>query len=207
MFQEPHSIDRPQESHHSALEQSPIHPCSHSEWTGTLQFFKCEENQCYTCSLQKYESFQLYVFFWLVSLNCENLNTIDVLQHVWTTEPVSNLKFSGELIIPDYTHCYIRHQWLVLMWTLCPWAQSFYHDNINQRLSSHFKLTGGQLHMSYILSVQYHSVIYRTRTNIQWRNGSSLGRRQVKSGNICPFKGISSLECSESTPRVSALHW
>lgn len=33
-----------------------------------------------------------------------------------------------------------------------------------------------------------------------------LGRRQAKPRNICPFKGISSLVCSESTPGVSALH-
>lgn len=31
------------------------------------------------------------------------------------------------------------------------------------------------------------------------------GRLRLR--NICPFKGISSLVCSESTPGVSALHW
>ena len=53
----------------------------------------------------------------------------------------------------------------------------------------------------------YRPVIYRARTNIQWKEGSGLGWRQVKPGNICPFKGISSLVCSESTPGVLALHW
>lgn len=36
------------------------------------------------------------------------------------------------------------------------------------------------------------TVIYRAKTNIQWKEGSSLGGRPLKPQNICPFKGISS---------------
>lgn len=99
-----------------------------------------------------------------------------------------------------------------------PLPKSIYRDCINQLLSrvasiskslSLWKIRrrGGQLHISYMFSVSYRAVIYRARANIQWKEGSGLGRRQVKARNICPFKGISSLVCSESTPGVSALHW
>lgn len=56
-------------------------------------------------------------------------------------------------------------------------------------------------------SMLHRLVIYRVRTNIQWKEGSGLDRRQVKPRNICPFKGISFLVCSESTPGVLAFHW
>lgn len=52
------------------------------------------------------------------------------------------------------------------------------------------------------LSNLHHLVIYRAKANIQSRQSGGLGRRQVKPGNICPFKGISSLVCSEFTPGV-----
>lgn len=37
-----------------------------------------------------------------------------------------------------------------------------------------------------------------------WRRAAVLGGKQVKPWNICPFRGISSLVCSEFSPGVSA---
>ena len=63
--------------------------------------------------------------------------------------------------------------------------RSFFHS---QRLEA-WRSAAHQLHFS----VSYRPVIYRARTNIQWKEGSGSGWRQVKPRNICPFKDISFL--------------